>query len=202
MNYMQANPEKFQFIIFDKERQPRTLQLNHNVTIQSVSNVKLLGVNIDVELNFNRHIALLCNKAGRQINAVSRLLNVLNVDTKILILQSFILSHFMYCCTIWHFCSISDTKKIEKMQLKALRHIDSNRLVRLFHSCSRNVLIELGRSFVVLFTVVICGHIITRHHFLKFVLPITTCIVRFCMSPVAVAPAQCLLITTFPRLNA
>ena len=33
MNYIQANPEKFQFIIFDKERQPRTLQLNHNVTI-------------------------------------------------------------------------------------------------------------------------------------------------------------------------
>ena len=45
-NYMQTNPEKFQFIIFDKERQPsRTLQLNHNVAIQSVSNVKLLGVN-------------------------------------------------------------------------------------------------------------------------------------------------------------
>ena len=123
MNYMQANPENLQFIIFDKERQPRTLQLNHDVTIQSVSNVKLLGVNIDVELNCNHHIALLCNKAGRQMNALSRLSNVLNVDTKILILQSFILSHFMYCCIIWHFCSISDTKKIEKMQLKALRHI-------------------------------------------------------------------------------
>ena len=71
----------------------------------------------------NHHIALLCNKAGRQINALSRLSNGLNVDTKMLILQSFILSHFMYCCIIWHFCSISDTKKIEKMQLKALRHI-------------------------------------------------------------------------------
>ena len=68
-NYMQANPKKFQFIIFDKEQQPRTLQWNHNVTIQSVSNVKLLDVNIDVELNFNHHIALLCNKAGRQMNA-------------------------------------------------------------------------------------------------------------------------------------
>ena len=44
MNYMQATPEKFKFIIFDKERQPRTLQLNHNVTIQSVANVKLLSV--------------------------------------------------------------------------------------------------------------------------------------------------------------
>ena len=100
-----------------------SLQLNHNVTIQSVLNVKLLGVNIDVELNINRRIALLCNKAGRQINALSRLSNVLNVDTKVLILQSFILPHFMYGCIIWHLCSISDTKKTEKMQLKALRHI-------------------------------------------------------------------------------
>ena len=62
-------------------------------------------------------MALLCNNAGRQINALSRLSNVLNVDTKILISETFILSHFMYCCII------SDTKKIEKMQLKALRHI-------------------------------------------------------------------------------
>ena len=72
MNIMQANPKKEKFFIFGNERQPRTLQLNHNVTIQSVSNVKLLGVNIDVELNFNHHIALLCNKVGRQINALLR----------------------------------------------------------------------------------------------------------------------------------
>ena len=124
MNCMQSNPEKFQFIFLTKNDSQRHCDtLNHNVIIQSVSNVKLLGVNINVELNFNHHISLLCNKAGRQINALSRLSNVLNVDTKILILQSYILSHFMYCCIIWHFCSISDTKKIEKMQLKALRHI-------------------------------------------------------------------------------
>ena len=34
----------------------------------------------------------------------------------------------------------------------------SNRLVRLFHSCNRDVLLELGRSFVDHFTVVTCGH--------------------------------------------
>ena len=45
----------------------------------------MLSVNIDVELNFNHYIALLFNKVGRQINALSRLSNVLNVDTKILI---------------------------------------------------------------------------------------------------------------------
>ena len=137
-----------------------TLQLNHNVTIQSVSNVKLLGVNIDVELNFNHHIALLCNKAGRQINALSRLSNVLNVDTKMLILQSFILSHFMYCCIIWHFCSISDTKKIEKMQLKALRHIykdytSSYEMLR--EKCNRPMLL-IERQRAMLLEVYKCIH--------------------------------------------
>ena len=72
INSMPATPERFQFIVFDKERQPRTLQMNHNVTIQSVSNVKLLGahIHVDVELNFYHQIALLCIKAGRQINAL------------------------------------------------------------------------------------------------------------------------------------
>ena len=32
-----------------------------------------------------------------------QMITILNVDTKILILQSCILSHFMYCCIIWHF---------------------------------------------------------------------------------------------------
>ena len=29
----------------------------------------------------------------------------------------------MYCSMIWHYCSPSDTIKIEKMQLKVLQHI-------------------------------------------------------------------------------
>ena len=36
MNYVQANPEKFQFIIFDKERRPRTIesQCHHPISIK------------------------------------------------------------------------------------------------------------------------------------------------------------------------
>ena len=99
-----------------------TISVNTNITHHAN-----IYINIDVELNFNLHIALFYNKAGRQINALSRLSDDLNVDTKILLLQSFILSHFMhvllYCCIIWYFCIISNSKKIEKMQLKALRQI-------------------------------------------------------------------------------
>ena len=89
VNFLKANPEKFQFIVFDESRQPRALPLSNNVIIQSVPNVKLLGITNNVDLNFSTHISLLCNKAGRQINVLSRLSNVLNVDTKLLLLQSF-----------------------------------------------------------------------------------------------------------------
>ena len=120
----------------------------------------MLGVNIDIELNFNHHIALLSNKACRQIHALSRLSNVLNADTKILILQSFILSHFMYCYAIWHFCSINDTKTIEKMQLKALRHIykdytSSYKMLR--GKCNRPMLL-IERQKAMLLEVYKCIH--------------------------------------------
>ena len=53
MNYMQASLEKIQFIILDKERQPMTLQLNHNVTIQSVLNVQYTCLNIHGGSNYD-----------------------------------------------------------------------------------------------------------------------------------------------------
>ena len=61
----------------------------------------------------------------------------------------------------------------------------SNRIVRirLFHSYSSDVLLELGRSFVDRFTVDICGHVTKL--FPKFVWHTTTYIVKFCMFQVA-----------------
>ena len=67
VNFLQANPEKFQFIIFDKKRQPRYLHLNNNVIIQSVPYVKLLGITIDVDLSFNNPIEKMQLKALRHV---------------------------------------------------------------------------------------------------------------------------------------
>ena len=64
--------------------------------------------------------------------------------------------------------TFTNSHKDDNDMLRQVRmlYARSNRLVRLFHYCSRNALIELGRSFVVQFTVVIYGHTTTRHHFL------------------------------------
>ncbi len=34
-----------------------------------------------------------------------------------------ITSHFKFCSLIWHLCSTSDTRKIEKVQYRALKYI-------------------------------------------------------------------------------
>ncbi len=45
LNYMKANPEKFQFILFGKDNNS-TLTLLPGVTLESLKVVKLLGVHI------------------------------------------------------------------------------------------------------------------------------------------------------------
>ncbi len=85
--------------------------------------VKLLGVVIDTGLRFNEHIDSMCEKAGRSTNVLSRLSRHLTIENKLVLFRSFIFSHFSYCQLIWHFCSQADTKKIDKVQFRALRFI-------------------------------------------------------------------------------
>ena len=70
----------------------------------------------------------------------------------------------------------------------------SNRIVRLFHSCSNDV-------FVDCFTVVTGGQVTKNHRFPKLVWYTTTSIVNFCMFQVASVHVQCLWRITFQILN-
>ena len=99
------------------------LSINNNVQLKPVPEVKLLGVTFDSKLTFTKHINNLCIKAGRHINALSRLSNVLSKDSKQQLFQTFILSNFNFCPVVWHFCGIAELKQIEKVQKRALKII-------------------------------------------------------------------------------
>ena len=47
--------------------------------------------------------------------------NSLTVEAKLALVRSFVVSHFKFFSTVWHFCSISDIRKIEKIQERPLR---------------------------------------------------------------------------------
>ena len=70
-NQMKANPDKFQVIAIGKKTKNENISFNLNGNIiKCEDEVKLLGVTIDFELNFNTHIpvANICKKASRQLN--------------------------------------------------------------------------------------------------------------------------------------
>ena len=126
-NGMQANPEKFQFMIMSPTPvPPQTITLNNDVCITSEPLVKILGVLVDDGLKFNEHVSACCTKAARQLNALARISRYLEVPSKRLIYESFILSNFNYCPLVWHFCGKQNNGKLEKINERALRILYKN----------------------------------------------------------------------------
>ena len=117
---MKANAYKFQAIAIGPKTNKHNLSFDlkgNKITCEE--NVKLLGITVDSHLNFDK----ICKKASQQLNILKRIGKYLNRLGSLTIYYSFILSNFNYCPATWHFCSEKNTKKIEKIQERALRFI-------------------------------------------------------------------------------
>ena len=125
-NYMQANPEKFQSIVLCRNDNTN-LRFNINGhVIEPSCTVKLLGVHLDKDLNFNYHVKEICKKASKQLNAMCRMSRFLSKDSLINVFNSFFMSNFNYCPLVWHLCGIGNTRKLEKLHKRALRIITND----------------------------------------------------------------------------
>ena len=126
INFMQANPNKFQFMLLKKLTSPITLPNTLEICgteIKRDSEVKLLGVTIDDQLKFNKHVDILCKKAARQLNVMYRFKGIFDFKEKETVYNTFILANFNYCPIVWHFCGKTSTKKMELIQERALRFL-------------------------------------------------------------------------------
>ncbi len=123
LNFMQANPSKFQFMMFGKKTDDYSIKLARDVTLVSCPAVQLLGITLDCTLTFTDHILNLCKKAGRSVNALARLSKDLDAKSKLVLFQSFVMSHFNYCPCVWHFGRRADVRKIENVQFRCLKYI-------------------------------------------------------------------------------
>ena len=102
-NRMKANPDKYQLII-NNTKESFQIKIG-NETVSNSKYEKLLGVQVDHELNFNEHVSSLWKKASQKLNALSRIASCMTLDQRRLILNSFITSHFFYCPVVWTFHS-------------------------------------------------------------------------------------------------
>ena len=97
-----------------------------NISIPASGLIKLLGVNIDTQLSFNTHVTNICTRAGRNLNVLKRVAKSLPVKVKLQLYKTYISCHFNFCPLVWHFCSASNTKMLEKLQYRALRFVFDN----------------------------------------------------------------------------
>ena len=114
---MQANPGQFQAIATGSRTHSELKRFNvAGNAIACEETVKLLGVQLDYQLNFNEQVSRICQKVAKQLNALQRIRQFLSEETRLLVFKSFIRSNFCYCL-----CSKTNTEKLEKLQFRGLK---------------------------------------------------------------------------------
>ena len=104
INEMEANPSKFHGIVIPHGLTTvPTSFIVSSMEIPIETNVKVLGIFIDNDLNFARQSKEICSKATRQLHAFTRISKYLDEKCKLSLYNAFIMSSFNYCNTIWHF---------------------------------------------------------------------------------------------------
>ena len=92
-------------------------------TITSSYAVELLGVTLDKNINFKRHIQNICYTANNNTKALFRIRKFLNLEQEQVLAEPHISSNFRYCLMIWMFCGKMSDNLIVKTHYRALRAV-------------------------------------------------------------------------------
>ena len=68
-------------------------------------------------LNFSSRISNVCKKIKNQLNVMLRQFR------KLKLYKAYILPHFYYCSSVWHYCGARDAEKLEAPNKKIIRFI-------------------------------------------------------------------------------
>ena len=85
------------------------------------NDVKVLGVTIDRDLKFDKHVLKLCSKANQKLSALSRIAKLLSFNKRRTLFKAFVESQFKYCPIVWMFHSRRTNNKINRLHERALR---------------------------------------------------------------------------------
>ena len=124
-NQMQANPDKFQAMLISRKNVEFSLNLCGS-DIKAQDDVEILGVTLDNKLKYDKMVSQICRKASAQINVLWRLKSKFDHESRQIIYNSFIMSNMTYCQTVWTYCSITCSRKLEKLNERALRFVNND----------------------------------------------------------------------------
>ena len=137
-NHMKVNPCKCHILLSTKNAIDVHLE---GACITSNSYEKLLGITIDSDLKFDKHVSDLCDKVSKKINALCRVTAYMSLVKRRIVMKTFTESQFNCCPLIWMLHSRTLNNEINRLRERALRIVYSD------YKSSFNTLLEKDGSF-------------------------------------------------------
>ena len=116
---MKLNTDKCRLIVSGYKHEQVWANIGKDLIWES-TDVKLLGVTINRDLKFDKHILKLCSKANQKLSAFSRV-ELLSSNKRRTLFIAFVESQFKCCPIAWMFHSRRSNNKINRLHETALR---------------------------------------------------------------------------------
>ena len=118
---MKVNPGKCHILLGTKN----AIDVHLEGACITSSSCEKLGITIDSDLKFDKHISDLCDKCSKKINALCRVTDM-SLDKRRIVMKTFVESQFNYCPLIWMLHSRTLNNKINRLHERALRIVYSD----------------------------------------------------------------------------
>ena len=121
---------KTELMLISSRQRLASTTIGHSLTVQiegheidRVPHTKSLGLNIDQNLSWSKHVNETAKIISSAIGALKRLRPFICDDTAILLYRALIEPYFDYCCPVWDGLSNELADKLQKLQNRAIRVI-------------------------------------------------------------------------------
>ena len=132
-NKLSLNTKKTNFIIFTQNGKKYNItEAEINIDGSKIKHVKcttFLGITIDEHLDWQVHIDNLSNKIARNVGMLNKLKHFLPVYIMKTLYSSLIASHLQHCTLLWANSHITNIRKLQLLQRKAIRIITSSHYI-------------------------------------------------------------------------
>ena len=125
-NGLLINATKTEVMIISKRKIKENIQLEikeeGNIKkLKLQKSIKVLGINIDNELNWDKQVNAVNKKAKYSVYNLSRVNHLLPLKTCLILYNSLVAPHFSYTDTVWGGCSRKNKNKLQRTQNAAVK---------------------------------------------------------------------------------
>ena len=122
-NRLSLNIRKTKSILFNLTKDKKRINISLKILdekIEQVEQIKFLGVILDENLTWKKHIQYLNRKIAKNIGIISKARTILNKKTLLTLYYTFIYPYLNYCITSWGSANKTILDPLIKLQKKPL----------------------------------------------------------------------------------